>query len=78
MGKNGKYWGFMEQNEVIKDTMQHISAAKEIVLLIYEYIIARFYNQYFARAFTFCVCKACSTNEKAYLFYCYRDRDISA
>ena len=23
MDKNGKYWGFMEQNEAIKDTIQH-------------------------------------------------------
>ena len=23
MDKNGKYWGFMEQDEAIKDTVQH-------------------------------------------------------
>ena len=37
MDRIGKYWGFMEQNEAIKDTIQpDIGAGKEIILLIYE------------------------------------------
>ena len=34
---NGKYWGYMEQNEAVKDTIQPgIGVGKDIILLIYE------------------------------------------
>ena len=34
--KNSEYWGFLGQNEAIKDTTQP-DIGKEIILLIYEY-----------------------------------------
>ena len=40
--KNSKYWGYMEQNEAVKDTIQpDIGAGKEITLLIYEHNVSQ-------------------------------------
>ena len=39
--KNSKYWGFMEQDEAINETIQpDIGAGKEIILLIYEHNVS--------------------------------------
>ena len=41
MDKNGKYWGYMEQNEAVKDTIQpDIGVGKEIISLIYEHNVS--------------------------------------
>ena len=39
MDKNGKYRGFMEQNE------KNIGVGKEIVLLIYEHNVSHLWNK---------------------------------
>ena len=40
--KNSKYWGYMEQNEAVKDTIQpDIGVGKEIILLIYEHNVSQ-------------------------------------
>ena len=39
--KNSKYWGYMEQNEAVKNTIQpDIGVGKEIILLRYEHNIS--------------------------------------
>ena len=51
--KNSKYWGYMEQNEAVKDTIQpDIGVGKEIILLICEHNVSQsscFYFCNFAR-----------------------------
>ena len=40
--KNSKYWGYMEQNEAVKDAIQpDIGVGKEIILLIYEHNVSQ-------------------------------------
>ena len=40
--KNSKYWGYMEQNEAVKDTIQpDIGVGKEIIILIYEHNVSQ-------------------------------------
>ena len=40
--KNSKYWGYMEQNEAVKDAIQpEIGVGKEIILLIYEHNVSQ-------------------------------------
>ena len=40
--KNGKYWGYMEQNEAVKDAIQpDIGAGTEIILLIYDHNVSQ-------------------------------------
>ena len=40
--KNSKYWGYMEQNEAVKDAIQpDVGVGKEIILLIYEHNVSQ-------------------------------------
>ena len=39
---NSKYWGYMEQNEAVKDTIQPgIGVGKKIILVIYEHNVSQ-------------------------------------
>ena len=40
--KNSKYWGYMEQNEAVRDTIQpDIGVGKDIILLTYEHNVSQ-------------------------------------
>ena len=51
---NSKYWGYMEQNEAVKDTIQPgIGVGKDIILLIYERNVSKAHDrsENYARTF---------------------------